>query len=89
MMKPDIFLVFFCDDTGVAAKSEDIIEDLVKTLRAKGFELTREATFSEFLGIKYTDHSDGSISMTQKGLIDKIIAATEMENCNPKHTPAL
>jgi hypothetical protein len=89
MMKPDIFLIFFCDDTGVAAKSEADIQELVDALSAKGFELTREATFSEFLGIKYTDLSDGSIEMTQKGLIEKIIAATDMENCNPKHTPAL
>ena len=88
-MKPDISLVFFSNDTGVALKSEEIIEDLVRTLRAKGFEFTREATFLEFLGIKYTDLSDGSIAMTQRGLIDKIIAATDMENYNPKHTPAL
>ena len=89
MMKPDIFLVFFCDDTGVAAKSEAVIEELVDALTKKGFELTREATFSEFLGIKYNELPDGSIDMTQKGLIDKVIAATDMENCNPKHTPAL
>ena len=89
MMKKDIFLIFFCDDTGVAAKSETDIQELVDALSAKGFELTREATFSEFLGIKYTDLSDGSIAMTQKGLIEKIIAATDMENCNPKHTPAI
>ena len=89
MMKKDIFLVFFCDDAGVAAKSESVIDKLVSELVEKGFELTREATFSEFLGIKYEELSDGAISMTQSGLINKIIAATGMENCNPKHTPAL
>ena len=88
-MKPDIFLVFFCDDTGVAAKSEAVIHELVEALTKKGFELTREATFSEFLGIKYNELPDGSVDMTQKGLIEKVIAATDMENCNSKHTPAL
>jgi hypothetical protein len=88
MMKKDIFLVFFCDDAGVAAKSEAVIDDLVDALNDKGFELTREQSFSEFLGIKYEELSDGSISMTQKGLISKIIAAADMEGCNPKHTPA-
>ena len=89
MMKRDIFIIFFCDDTGVAAKSESIVEELVNALIQKGFELSREASFSEFLGIKYNELTDGSISMTQKGLINKIIAATNMEGCNPKHTPAL
>ena len=89
MMKKDIFIVFFCDDTGVAAKSEAVINELVQALIDKGFELSREETFSEFLGIKYDELSDGSISMTQKGLINKIISATDMESCNPKHTPAL
>ena len=89
MMKGDIFLVFFCDDAGVAAKSEQDINDLIQALKEKGFEPTREESFSEFLGIKYDELSDGSVSMTQKGLIEKIIAATIMEGCNPKHTPAL
>ena len=89
MMKKDIFLVFFCDDAGVAAKSESVIDKLVGDLIEKGFELTREATFSEFLGIKYEELPDESVFMTQSGLINKIIAATGMENCNPKHTPAL
>ena len=89
MMKEDVFLVFFCDDAGVAAKSEEVIDELVDSLIKKGFELTREESFSEFLGIKYDELPNGSILMTQKGLIDKIIAATDMEGCNPKHTPAL
>ena len=89
MMKADIFLVFFCDDAGVAAKSESVIDKLVRDLVEQGFELTREESFSEFLGIKYEELQDGAIVMTQKGLVDKIIAATDMENCNPKHTPAL
>ena len=66
MVKKDIFLVFFCDDAGVAAKSEAAIDELVDALNEKGFELTGEQSFSEFLGIKYEELSDGSISMTQK-----------------------
>jgi hypothetical protein len=55
----------------------------------KGFTLTKEGTFSEFLGIKFTENKDaGTIMLTQKGLIKKIISATNLENCNPNWTPA-
>jgi hypothetical protein len=53
-----------------------------------GFELTQEGDFSEFLGIKMTKQKDGTIELTQSGLIDKIIKATAMEDCKPNHTPA-
>jgi hypothetical protein len=51
--------------------------------------LTKEGTFSEFLGIKFTENKDaGTIMLTQKGLIKKIISTTNLENCNPNWTPA-
>ena len=89
LMKKDIFIILYCDDTGIAAKNEKIVNDLIQRLRDQGFELTQEGTFSEFLGIKYEeDKSSGTIHLTQKGLIDKIINATGMEDCNPNWTPA-
>jgi hypothetical protein len=43
----------------------------------------------EFLGIKFEKNpDDGSINMTQKGLISKIIQAAGMTDCNPNWTPA-
>ena len=64
------------------------IDKFVNRLTARGFELTREGSFSEFLGIKFTkDPVTKSVTMTQKGLIKKIIAATGMEDCNPNWTP--
>jgi hypothetical protein len=50
--------------------------------------LTREGSFSEFLGIKFAKLDTGSINVTQKGLINKIIEAAGMTDCNPKWTPA-
>jgi hypothetical protein len=47
-------------------------------LETKGFTLTKEGTFSKFLGIKITENQEvGMITLTQKGLIKKIIAATK------------
>ena len=79
--------VFYVDDAGIAAKDKKDINDLVKALHKARFELTVEGSFSEFLGIKFTENSNGTITMTQKDLIDKIIKVTGLENCNLNWTP--
>ena len=87
--KKNMLVVVFVDDCGIAAPSKKLVDDLVARLRAKGFELTQEGSFSEFLGIKFEkNQATGTITMTQKGLIQKVIAATGMEDCNPNWTPA-
>ena len=39
-----------------------------------------------FLGLNIS-RSDRTIKLTQTGLIDKILEATQMEHCNIKFTP--
>jgi hypothetical protein len=82
-----MMIVFYVDDAGIAAPKEADVDALVKRLRAKGFELTKEGTFSEFLGIKFDNRDDGSIEMTQRGLIKKVLAATNMQDCRGNWTP--
>jgi hypothetical protein len=51
--------------------------------------LTCKGAFCEFPGIKFEHNTDdGSINMTQKGLINKIIETAGVTNCNPNWTPA-
>ena len=87
--KKDLIIVLYVDDAGIAAPNIEIVDEFVKSLKAKGFELTKEGSFSEFLGIKFDEDSKaGTITMTQTGLIKKVIATTNMEDCNPNWTPA-
>ena len=51
--KKDMMLIIYVDDVGIAAKDPDDVDLLVQRLKDKGFKLTREGTFSEFLGIKF------------------------------------
>ena len=89
MYKSNMMLVLYVDDAGIAAKDPADIDKLVSDLRAKGFELTQEGSFSEFLGIKITSSPDGkSVHMTQRGLIDKIVTTTGLEQSNSNWTPA-
>lgn len=88
LYKPGMLIVMYVDDCGIGAANPKDIDKLVEDLRALGFELTKEGDFSEFLGIKMSRRDDGTIELTQSGLIDKIIKATGMEDSNPNYLPA-
>jgi hypothetical protein len=85
-IKSTMIIFFWVDDAGIACKSMDEIDQFIERLRAKGFELSKDVDFSEYLGIKF-EKCNGKIEMTQPGLIKKILKATGMEDCNPNYTP--
>jgi len=88
LLRKDMMIVIYVDDCGVAAKTQSEIDAFVAELRKRGFALTVEGSFSEFLGIKFTKLPDGSIEMTQQGLIDKIVETTGLQDSKPNSLPA-
>ena len=88
LYREDCMLIIYVDDLGVAARTMGIIDDLVGRLQKGGFELTKDSTFEEYLGIQFDKNSDGTVLMSQPGLINKIIMTMGMEMCNPNKTPA-
>ena len=89
LFRRDMIIIIYVDDMGVAAQTEEAIVQLIDFLMKKGFSLTREGTFNEYLGINFSTLPNGSVHMSQSGLIKKILMATGMEACNPNKTPAL
>eukprot|EP00978_Attheya_sp_CCMP212_P007814 scaffold18161_cov56-Attheya_sp.AAC.11 len=89
LLKKGILVVVYCDDCGgIGCKNPDDAEQLIQNLTDKGFNLTREGTFTEFLGIKFEKDKDSStITLTQKELTDKTLAAANMTDCNPNYIP--
>jgi hypothetical protein len=89
LIREDMLIICYVDDAGIAAKDMSSIKRLIADLRRRGFELTEEGSFTDYLGIKF-DRSpdDGSIELTQSGLINKIIATTGLIDANPNWTPA-
>ena len=82
-------VVLYVDDLGIAYSNKEDLEKLFANLESKGLSFTREGTFTDFLGIKFTkDAKIGTLTLTQKGLINKIKEATGMVSCNPNWTPA-
>ncbi|KAL7570366.1 hypothetical protein ACA910_017205 [Epithemia clementina (nom. ined.)] len=64
------------------------IDAFLARMRIKGFELTKDEGFSEYLGIQFKHNTASkSIVMTQPGLINKILKATDLTTCKPNGTP--
>ena len=87
LMRHDCFIVVYVDDCGIGCENKDVVDKLVKDLQEKGFDLTMEGTFSEFLGIKFEQVSPHKVEMSQRGLIKKILKTTNMEDSSPNWTP--
>ena len=85
-----IMIVLYVDDLGIAYANQKDLENLLQDLTNLGLEFTREGTFTDFLGIKFVkDEVNNTVTLTQRGLIQKIINATGLQDCNPNHTPAV
>ena len=84
-----MLIVLHVDNARIAAPNEESINKPVKELRDKGFNLEMEGDFTKHLGIGTEHRDDRSVCMTQKGLIEKIIATAKMQGCKPNKTPAV
>ena len=76
------------NDCGIASPDMSKIDAFLDQLKSKGFELTKECDFSAYLGMKFQRNlKNNTISMTQPGLIKKVIEPTGMELCSANYTP--
>ncbi|KAI2513951.1 hypothetical protein MHU86_335 [Fragilaria crotonensis] len=90
LFKDTIMVVLYVDDVGIAYANESDLNKLLDGLERRGLQFTKEGTFTDFLGIKFVkDATNNTVTLTQKGLIQRIIDATGMADCNPNWTPAI
>jgi hypothetical protein len=90
LFKDTIMVVLYVDDVGIAYANESDLNKLLDSLEQRGLQFTKEGTFTDFLGIKFVkDATNNTVTLTQKGLIQRIIDATGMSDCNPNWTPAI
>ena len=65
------------------------IEEVMKNLReGGGLELDKEEDIAGFLGVAIDQREDGTISMTQSGLANKVVDALLIKKLPRKFTPA-
>ena len=89
LYKDTILVVLYVDDLGIAYSSKTDLDKLFGNLEVRGLNFTKEGSFTDFLGIKFKkDDVKGTLTLTQKGLIQKIKDATGMSESNYNWTPA-
>ena len=82
-------MIQYVDDVILASKETKLIDSFIQQLKDRDFQLTDEGDLASYLGIAFSrDKTRGTITLKQVGLIDKILKATGMEDCNPTWTPA-
>ena len=78
--------VIWVDDCLFFCKDKQQINDSIKEL-SKHMPLTKEDSVIAFLGIKI-ERNNSSYTLSQPGLIQKIIEAVDMVDCHSAKTPA-
>ena len=85
---PKVICLTYVDDCLFFAKSNEDIHNMINSLRADKFSIQMEDDFAGYLGVLISHNDDGSITLTQTGLIDRIIEAAHLSDSTPKYTPA-
>lgn len=75
-LRQDIICVIYVDDTIFFSKTNAPIEQVIEKLK-ENFELTDEGDVEAFLGITIPRNKDGTIKMSQPGLIDQVITTVQ------------
>jgi hypothetical protein len=84
----DVICVVYVDDCLFFSPSDEAIENVFTKMRTAGLDFNMEDDVAGFLGVLMTHNDDGSIELTQPGLIDRIITALGLDKANPIDTPA-
>ena len=85
----DMFAISWVDDVVFVARDGNKIEEMILKLQEAGYDLESEGEISAFLGIQIDKNPEtGTFTLTQTGLIQKILKYTGLEDCNSDKTPA-
>jgi hypothetical protein len=87
-VKDQVAFVVYVDDAIIISPDRGKIDQVLNQLETEGFDVKDEGNLTSYLGIKMKKLDDGSISMSQPGLTDRILESLDLTNAAPKETPA-
>jgi len=84
-----VICLIYVDDTLFFSPKQEYIDEIISKLQnEQNLALEVEDTVAGFLGVHIERRDDGSIKLTQKGLIKRIIEAINISHLPRKFTPA-
>jgi hypothetical protein len=86
-LKKNVLIVVYVDDCIFVGTSLRAIDHELNILK-KSFDLDKEEDMAGFLGVAITTDRYGAKTLTQTGLIDRILRMTNMLEASGKATPA-
>lgn len=90
-LRDDAILISWVDDAVIVHRDPQVANQIIKDLENCGFSVEKEEDdggLANYLGVAIDKGDDGTLTLRQVGLIDRIIEATGMQDANPKPTPA-
>ena len=93
-LKQDMVCIVCVDDTIIAGPGSKAIDLLISNLgisdeeQRHSFDFRDEGEVGDFLGIRIEKSQAKKFTLTQSGLINKVLKETEMETCNSAKTPS-
>ena len=74
-IKYDIICLIYVNDTIFFEKNQKIIDNMISNFK-RDFDLTDEGDVDAFLGVQFDYLEDGSVKISQTGLINQILEDT-------------
>ena len=86
----NLVVIVYVDDLLIYSRSDTAIDDLITKLKEDNIWIRKEDSTAGFLGVDMKEGPDGSLTLTQTGLIDRIISALGLHSSysTKKDTPA-
>ena len=83
-----VICLTYVDDCLFYARTDEEIDRMLEQIKQTGMDLSVEDSVAGFLGVFVKKNEDGTITLTQTGLIERIIEVLDAEQANMKLTPA-
>jgi len=79
VIQDDCIIVIYVDDCLLFRKSDDVLDKMILSLR-QIFKITTTANLETYLGLEISQNGNGTITLRQPGLIDKVIKICGLES---------
>jgi hypothetical protein len=88
-LRDDLVFVFYVDDGIIVSLDDEKIQNFIAELRNLSFDLDIEADYAGYLGVNIIAQPDGTLLISQTGLIERILVDLGLANSmSTKATPA-